>query len=105
MITVIKYILFILLVVTCITSAYYSIRSHRSSDPTDRGLYGANTNILMGIMLMMMSIVFMFIFRGSTLSIVVEALFLVLGAFNIFAGLRNRKYYAYQRSQILIHKD
>ncbi len=105
MITVIKYILFILLVVTCITSAYYSIRSHRSSDPTDRGLYGAITNILMGIMLMMMSLVFMFIFRGSTLSIVVEALFLVLGAFNIFAGLRNRKYYVYQKSQILINKD
>ncbi|OAB43866.1 YtpI family protein [Paenibacillus antarcticus] len=103
MITVIKYILFVLLVVTCITSAYYSIRSHRSSNPTDRGLYGATTNILMGIMLMLMSIVFMFIFRGSTLSIVVEALFLVLGAFNMFAGLRNRKYYVYQRSQIIMN--
>lgn len=98
MITVIKYILFILLVITCIASAYYSIRSHRSSNPTERGRYGATTNILMGIMLILISVVFMFIFRGSTPSVIVEALFLVLGAFNIFAGLRNRKYYGNQKA-------
>lgn len=98
MITVIKYILFILLVITCIASAYYSIRSHRSSNSTERGRYGATTNILMGIMLILISVVFMFIFRGSTPSVIVEALFLVLGAFNIFAGLRNRKYYASQKA-------
>ncbi|MNP27147.1 hypothetical protein D3C76_1200380 [compost metagenome] len=96
MITLIKYILFILLIITCIASAYYSIRSHRSSDSNVRGLYGAITNILMGIMLITMAVVFMFIFQGSTPSIIVEALFLVLGAFNIFAGIRNRKHYAYR---------
>ncbi|AOZ93859.1 YtpI family protein [Paenibacillus crassostreae] len=98
MLTIIKYILLILLVITCISAAYYSIRSHRSNNPIDRGLYGSITNIFMGIMLIMIAITFMFIFHGSTPSIIVEALFLVLGAFNIFAGLRNRKHYTYQKS-------
>lgn len=98
MITFIKYVLFILLIASCFASAYYSIRSRRSSNPMDRGLYGAQMNILMGVMLVILSIIFMFIFKGSTPSIIVEALFLILGTFNIFAGIRNRSFYTNQKT-------
>ncbi|MGF7046572.1 hypothetical protein J2T13_001070 [Paenibacillus sp. DS2015] len=100
MITVIKYLLFILLIASCATSAYFSLRSRRSSNPTERGMYGAQMNILMGVMLVILSIIFMFIFKGSTPAIIVEALFLILGAFNIFAGIRNRGFYANQKTNI-----
>ncbi|WP_438349612.1 YtpI family protein [Paenibacillus sp. FA6] len=99
MISLIKVILLVLLIATCIASAYYSLRSHRSSDPIDRGLFGAITNILMGFMLIILAITFMFVFQGSTPSVIVEALFMVLGVFNLFAGIRNRKHYVQQKSK------
>lgn len=40
----------------------------------------------------------MFIFRGSTLNVVIEAVFLLLGLFNIFSGLRSYSYYSRARS-------
>jgi hypothetical protein len=48
----------------------------------------------MGSMLVILSLILMFVFTGSTLSVVMEALFLIMGAYNLFAGLRNRSYYA-----------
>ncbi|GAB6988471.1 YtpI family protein [Paenibacillus pini] len=95
---VIKYLLFALLVITCLSSAFYSYRSRRTSDPLEKGINGAQMNIFMGIMLIVLSLIFMFIFRGSTVAIIIEALFLVLGAFNVFAGLRNRSYFSRMKS-------
>lgn len=51
-------------------------------------------NILLGSMLVLLALMSMFLFRGSTISIVVEAVFLVLGAFNVFSGLRSYGYYS-----------
>ncbi|MWV44026.1 hypothetical protein GRF59_10310 [Paenibacillus sp. HJL G12] len=95
---VIRYLLFALLVIACICAALYSNRSRRAKDARERGLYGAVTNIFMGIMLVVLALIFMFIFRGSTVAVVIEAVFLVLGAFNIFAGIRNRGYYRRMKS-------
>ncbi|MNN91914.1 hypothetical protein D3C81_2100970 [compost metagenome] len=46
-------------------------------------------NISMGFMLIVLALIQMFMFSGSTVRVVVGALFMVIGAFNIFAGIRN----------------
>ncbi|QSF46650.1 YtpI family protein [Paenibacillus tianjinensis] len=97
MIMLIKYLLFILLVVFMTGAAVYSLSSRRASDPMERGRRRSIMNILLGAMLVTLSLMSMFLFRGSTISIIVEALFLVIGAFNVFSGLRSYGYYS--RSQ------
>ncbi|MBT2762446.1 YtpI family protein [Paenibacillus sp. ISL-20] len=97
MITVIHYILYIILVLSVIAAALYSIRARRVADPADRGIYMSMMNLYMGIMLVSLSLVCMFLFSGSTPAVIVEAVFLVLGAFNIFSGLRSRTYYSRQK--------
>lgn len=87
MITVIRYILYIILVLSVIAAAMYSIRARRTADPASRGIYTAMMNLYMGIMLVSLSLVCMFLFSGSTPAVIVEAVFLVLGAFHIFAGI------------------
>lgn len=94
MLTVIHYILYIVLVLSVVAAALYSIRARRTADPADRGIYMSMMNISMGIMLVSLSLVCMFLFSGSTPAVIVEAVFLVMGAFNIFAGIRSRTYYS-----------
>ena len=78
-------------------SLYYSFKSRRTDDKTLRGLLGAKMNISMGAMLSLLSIILLFIYtgqnEGSTIRVMIGALFLLIGLFNIFAGLRNRKMY------------
>ncbi|MFD2876568.1 YtpI family protein [Paenibacillus rhizoplanae] len=50
-------------------------------------------------MLVTLSLMSMFMFRGSTLNVVIEAAFLLLGLFNIFSGLRSYSYYSRMRSR------
>ncbi|MEI0735796.1 YtpI family protein [Paenibacillus sp. JTLBN-2024] len=83
MVIFLRYLLFALLVVSCIGAALYSSRSRRAKDARERGIYGAVTNIFMGIMLVVLALIAMFMFRGSTVAVIIEAVFLVLGAFNI----------------------
>ncbi|MNE83574.1 hypothetical protein D3C80_1803990 [compost metagenome] len=97
MIMLIKYLLFILLVVFMTSAAVFSFSSRRAADPLERGRRRSIMNVLLGAMLVTLSLMSMFLFSGSTISIIVEALFLVIGAFNIFSGLRSYGYYS--RSQ------
>ncbi|CAM2969572.1 YtpI family protein [Paenibacillus sediminis] len=94
MILVIKYVLYALFIITSIGSAVNSYRSHRASDPIDRGLFGSRMNIFMGSMLIVLALIQMFVYSGSTLLVVIGAVFMVLGAFNIFAGLRNYNHFS-----------
>ncbi|MMZ71032.1 hypothetical protein D1872_342510 [compost metagenome] len=61
-----------------------------------RGKSSAKMNIFMGFMLIILALIQMFMYSGSTVRVVVGALFMVLGAFNIFAGIRNLGLYARQ---------
>ncbi|MNH47365.1 hypothetical protein D3C79_1105570 [compost metagenome] len=54
-------------------------------------------NISMGVMLIFIAFVQMFLAGESTLRIVIGAVFLVMGVFNLFAGLRNLSIYRAQR--------
>ncbi|WP_426249357.1 YtpI family protein [Paenibacillus pabuli] len=93
-IDVLKYALIAIFALAMVCSALNSIRSRRTTNPVLVGLYRSWTNIWMGGMLIILALILMFVFTGSTLSVVVEALFLIMGAYNLFAGLRNRSYYA-----------
>lgn len=55
----------------------------------ERGRRRSIMNVLLGAMLVTLSPMSMFLFCGSTINIIVEAAFLVIGAFNIFSGLRS----------------
>ncbi|MNW13703.1 hypothetical protein D3C71_2117280 [compost metagenome] len=76
------------------SAAVFSFSSRRAADPQEKGRRRSIMNILLGAMLVTLSLMSMFLFRGSTISIIVEALFLVIGAFNIFSGLRSYGYYS-----------
>lgn len=99
MLDIIRYVLFGLLLISTITAGISSVRSRRSRDLQQRGILQAISNIWMGIMLIVLACIQMFMFQGSTVAVIIEALFLVLGAFHVFSGIRNRSYYANQKSE------
>ncbi|GMK38471.1 hypothetical protein PCCS19_15250 [Paenibacillus sp. CCS19] len=90
---ILHWLLTIAIIVTSVVSVTYSFKARRSPDPIVRGLNGARTNISMGAMLIMIALFQMLAFSGSTLKVVIGAVLLVLGVFNIFAGLRNQSTY------------
>lgn len=94
MVMFIKYSLFILLVAFVIGAAVFSFSSRRAINPLDKGLKRSVMNVMLGAMLVTLSLMSMFLFRGSTINIIVETIFLVIGAFNIFSGLRSYGYYS-----------
>lgn len=99
MVQSILYVLYAGLIITCICSVYFSFKSRRSVDPAVRGLSAAKTNISMGGMLIILALIQMFMFSGSSLRVVIGALFMVLGAFNIFAGIRNHGYFSRSKAE------
>lgn len=88
----------IAILATLILSVGFSFRSRRSADPVLRGLLAARMNICLGLMLILLALLQMFIYSGSTLRVIVGSVFLVLGIFNLFAGLRNHAFFTKRRS-------
>ncbi|XID95670.1 YtpI family protein [Paenibacillaceae bacterium WGS1546] len=89
MVNALQWIFGISIVVSCVFSALYSYRSRRTADVRMRGLYASRMNMSMGTMLIFMALIQMFLFPGSSVRVVVGAVFLLLGLFNLFAGARN----------------
>lgn len=85
----IQWVLFPVILITLALSAFFSLRARRSSDSLARGLNSARMNISMGIMLIFIAGIQLFLSNESTLRIVIGAIFIVIGVFNLFAGLRN----------------
>ncbi|WEK53250.1 MAG: YtpI family protein [Candidatus Cohnella colombiensis] len=94
MVTVILWLSIAIVIITSILSVVFSFKSRRSSDLRLRGLYAANMNINLGLMLIFLAIIQMFMFSGSSLRVAVGAIFLLLGIFNTFAGSRNRSHFS-----------
>jgi uncharacterized membrane protein len=99
MVLFIKYLLFVLLVIFVIGAAVFSLSSRRALDPKDKGLKRSVMNVMLGAMLVTLSLISMFLFRGSTINIIVEAAFLLIGVFNIFSGIRSYSYYSRSRNR------
>lgn len=99
MVLIIKYLLFILMVIFVIGAAIFSLSSRRAINPRDKGLKRSVMNVMLGAMLVTLSLMSMFLFRGSTINIIVEAAFFLIGVFNIFSGLRSYSYYSRSLSE------
>jgi len=93
MVDFLLYLLAALIILSSLSSVVFSVRSRRSLDARLRGLYAARMNISMGLMLIFIALIQMFLFSGSTTRVVVGAVFLLLGLFNLFAGARNHTIY------------
>lgn len=93
MVNTLQWVFGALIIVTCVYSALYSFRSRRTNDGLLRGLYTSKMNISMGLMLIFIAIIQMFLFSGSSLRVVIGALFFLLGLFNLFAGMRNHSHF------------
>ncbi|MCM3747968.1 YtpI family protein [Paenibacillus pasadenensis] len=85
-----QWILIAGIIASSVFSVINSFRSRRSKDANQRALYAAKMNISMGVMLILIAFIQMFVYTGSTLRVIVGAVFMLLGLFNIFAGIRNR---------------
>lgn len=81
------------IVVTLALSVLFSFKSRRASERRERGLHASRMNVCMGLMLVFIAGVQLLLSGQSTLRIVIGALFLVIGLFNLFAGLRNHSVY------------
>jgi len=90
---ILQWILSIGVFATLAATVYYSLRYRRSEDRKTRGMLSARMNIAMGVMLILLALIQMLLFAGSTLRVIVGAVFLLLGLFNLFAGLRNHSVY------------
>ncbi|GBF73991.1 hypothetical protein PA598K_02319 [Paenibacillus sp. 598K] len=82
------------IIASLLSSVFFSLRARRSAEPVQRGLYTARMNISMGLMLLLMAGIQMVMFAGDTVRVIVGSIFLLLGLFNLFAGLRNHRHYS-----------
>ncbi|MBD2863781.1 MULTISPECIES: YtpI family protein [Paenibacillus] len=81
--------LLIVFAVSLLGSVFFSIRYRRQHSRKARGTDSAKMNISMGLMLISISVIQLFLFTGSSVRVVVGAVMLLLGLFNLFAGIRN----------------
>lgn len=93
MIIVLHWILVILIIAASLLSVTFSFKSRRSTDSRMRGIHAARMNMSMGAMLVLIAVFMMLAYSGSTVKVIIGALFIVLGLFNLFAGLRNHSVY------------
>ncbi|CAH1219349.1 hypothetical protein PAECIP111893_04548 [Paenibacillus plantiphilus] len=78
---------------TSLLSVFFSIKARRQSDSRLRGLNTARLNMSMGVMLVFIALFFMLAYTGSTIKVIIGTLLLIMGLFNLFAGLRNHSVY------------
>lgn len=84
--------------ITCILlctlfAIYYSFKSRKETHPRKRGLFTARTNMFMGGMLIFIALIQLFLYSGSSLRMLFGVIFILLGLFNLVAGIRNHSYF------------
>lgn len=89
---ILQWILSAFIFIALCATVFYSFRYRRVTDQRLRGLYNARMNIVMGVMLVLIAAM-QALLPGSTIRVIVGAVFFVLGLFNLFAGLRNHSIY------------
>jgi hypothetical protein len=89
----IQVILFSFICILLALSVYYSIRSRREKDTARRGLYSARMNICMGLMLVLIAVTQLFFFSESSFRRIFGTICVLLGLFNLFAGIRNHGHF------------
>ena len=90
---ILPYVLYAAALLALASWAVFSVRARRAEDPKLRGLHRARVNISMGALLILAAFVQFALFEPDTVRIIVGSAFLLIGLFNLFAGLRNHAYY------------
>jgi len=90
----IQTVLFALIIITLLISVYCSFRYRRATDPKVRGLWSSRMNIMMGVMLVIIAITQLFFFTDSVIRRTFGIVCILLGLFNLFAGIRNYGYFS-----------
>jgi hypothetical protein len=85
--------LLLLIVGTVSVSIRFSIRMRREKDVGKRGLYNAKLNISMGIMLILIGLSQLIFLNESNIRLIFGIVCLLIGLFNLFAGIRNHGAY------------
>lgn len=93
MVSTLHWLIVIVIIGASLFSVFYSFKARRTTDMRQRGMYAARMNMCMGIMLVFIALFVMLAYNGSTIKVIIGALFIVLGLFNLFAGLRNNSIY------------
>lgn len=86
--------LVLVILATLAGSVFFSFRHRRQTSRKARGIDAAKMNMCMGVMLVAISLVQLLLFTGSSIRVVVGAAMLLLGLFNLFAGIRNYGVYS-----------
>jgi uncharacterized membrane protein len=92
-ITFFQYLLYTIAILSAALWIYYSIKSRRADNAKTHGILTARMNMAMGSMLISIASVQLFMFLDSWVRLTVGTLFLLLGCFNLFAGIRNHAYF------------
>ncbi|WP_127585245.1 YtpI family protein [Paenibacillus koleovorans] len=90
---VLQTLLAAVILVTLGGSVYFSFKHRQQTNAKLRGLQAAKMNICMGIMLIAIALVQMLMFSGSTVRVIIGAVMMLIGLFNLFAGIRNHGYF------------
>lgn len=88
------YAFYVYIIITLGLSIYYSYASRKEKEPAAKGVKTARMNICMGLMLAGIALNQWLGYDYSTSRLIVGVVFLLLGLFNLFAGLRNHKFYS-----------
>ncbi|MFD2671447.1 YtpI family protein [Marinicrinis sediminis] len=90
---IISFVLSMTIFFSLIASIYFSTTARSKKTYKEQGMTVARMNISMGIMLVAISILQIAFFESSTIRYIVGAVFLLLGAFNLYGGIRNYRIY------------
>lgn len=93
MLSALSFILTAVILLSLLSTVFYSYRSRTQSDVYRRGILAAKMNISMGFMLVAMALLQIFLFEANTLRTALGIIFLLLGLFNFFSGVRNHMHY------------
>jgi glucose uptake protein GlcU len=89
-----SFFLTIVIIISLISTVFYSYRSRTQKDAFKRGALTAKMNIAMGFMLISMAILQIFLFEANNLRTILGIVFLLLGLFNFFSGVRSYMHYS-----------
>ncbi|MEX2461704.1 MAG: YtpI family protein [Paenibacillaceae bacterium] len=93
MLSAFSFILTAVILISLMSTVFYSFRSRTQSDANMRGILAAKMNISMGFMLIAMALLQIFLFEANTMRTILGIVFLLLGLFNFFSGVRNHMHY------------
>jgi glucose uptake protein GlcU len=88
-----SFILTAVILLSLLSTVFYSFRSRTQKDAILRGVLTAKMNISMGFMLVAMALLQIFLYETNTLRTALGIIFLLLGLFNFFSGVRNHMHY------------